>query len=71
MTHGETQVCLPNFFSRLLADRPSRAFAERADETVEQFVPQMLETDMEEDEKSCTPCSKEHVDMVKHIEAVE
>lgn len=31
----------------------------------------MLETDMEEDEKSCTPCSKEHVDIVKHIEAVE
>lgn len=71
MTHGETQVCLPNFFSRLLADRPSRAFAERADETVEQFVPQISETDMEEEEKSCMLCSKEHVDIVKRIEDVE
>lgn len=62
---------LAQFFSRLLADRPSPAFTERADETVEQFVPQISETDMEEEEKSCILCSKEHVDMVKRIEDVE
>lgn len=62
---------LAQFFPRLLADRPSPAFTERADETVEQFVPQISETDMEEEEKSCMLCSKEHVDIVKRIEDVE